>query len=575
MYRQHLAVFGFGLAMVLWGGDTCAAQEAEKNPLAAPPEAIRRWRAMRFGMFIHWGPVSLVGTEIGWSRAGPRRGHRSGRGTQVPVEIYDNLYKRFNPVRFDADEWVRIAQRAGMRYLVFTTKHHDGFCNFDSKLTDYKITSPESPYGRDICRQIADACHRAGLALGWYYSPPDWHHPDYHNGPRHARYIQYLHGQVEELLTNYGRVDIMWFDGLGGRSEDWDSPRLLRLVRRLQPEIVINNRGGLPGDFDTPEQRVGSFNRQRPWETCMTLGRQWAWKPNDQLKSATQCIQTLLRVVGGDGNFLFNVGPMPDGRIEPRQVERLEAMGQWLQRYGDGVYQTRGGPYMPGRWGASTCRDEAVWLFIMNWPEEGPLRLPPIDLAITGAKTRSGGQARLEQTPEGLAVWLDKDRRDAIATVIQLTVSGKAFDIQPVRVGSLSGSLAFGKPAKASNVYRDMHHRFGPDKALDDDPATRWATDAGTHEAWLEVDLGRPQEIGRAVICEAYAHRVRRYVLEGRRDGQWVTLHEGTTLGERAELRFAPVTARVVRLNIIQATEGPTIWEFQVFGPDDKPKHGT
>lgn len=535
----------------------------------APSSSVERWRAMRFGMFIHWGPVSLQGTEIGWSRAGLRRGHRTGRGTQVPVEIYDNLYKQFNPTEFDAHEWVRIAQDAGMKYMVFTTKHHDGFCNFDTQLTDYKITSPESPYGKDIVRQIAEACHEAGLALGWYYSPPDWHHPDYRNGDRHARYIEYLHGQIRELLTNYGKVDIMWFDGLGGSAEDWNSKPLFRMIRQLQPDIIINNRAGLPGDHDTPEQRVGSFNRDRPWETCMTIGRQWAWKPNDQLKSVQQCIQTLLQVVGGDGNFLFNVGPMPDGRIEPRQVERLRAMGQWLEKYGDGVYGTRGGPYQPGRWGASTCKDNKIYLFIMRWPDDGPLTLPPIDQKILSWRTRSGGEAQVEQTDSQITVALDPQHRDEIATVIEWTVAGKAFDIEPVKVLTFSRSVAAGRPAKASNVYRRQPN-YRADRAFDDDPTTRWATDAGTHEAWLEVDLQQPQLIGRFVIREAYAPRVQAFEIQAADDGQWRTIHQGTTIGEKATIDVPPVTARRIRLNITSATDGPTIWEFEVLPPSPK-----
>jgi alpha-L-fucosidase len=409
----------------------CPAQAGSSHAsLDAPTESMEAWRQRRFGLFIHWGPVSLKGTEIGWSRAGQRRGHRTGAGTQVPVEVYDNLYRQFNPVKFDADQWVQTAQDAGMKYLVFTSKHHDGFCNFDSKLTDYKITNSQSPYGLDICAKIADACHRVGLPLGWYYSPPDWHHPDYRRGDSHARYIEYLHGQVREILSNYGKVDIMWFDGLGGSAADWDAANLLGTIRQLQPGIVITNRCGLPADHDTPEQRVGGFNRERPWETCMTICRQWAWKPDDLMKSRQQCLQTLLQVVGGDGNLLLNVGPMPDGRIEPRQVQRLKEMGQWLAEYGDGVYGTRGGPFEPGRWGASTCKGNTIYVYVMNWPADGPLQLPAIDQQIKAARTRSGGEADVKQTSEGIAIRLDENDRDEVATVIELTVEGQAFDIK-------------------------------------------------------------------------------------------------------------------------------------------------
>ena len=551
------------------GSDSLAQTQSDADDFAAPAESIQRWRQMRFGMFVHWGPVSLEGTEIGWSRAGERRGHRSKRGTQVPVDVYDNLYKQFNPVKFDADEWMSVAKDAGMRYFVFTSKHHDGFCNFDSKLTDYKITSPESSYGKDIVGQLAEACHRAGLALGWYYSPPDWHDANYRNGDRHSKYIEYMHGQVREILGNYGRVDIMWFDGLGGKAEDWDAPRLFRKIRELQPNIVINNRCGLPADHDTPEQRIGGFNRERPWETCMTICRQWAWKPDDQMKSLQQCIQTLLQVAGGDGNLLFNVGPMPDGRIEPRQVERLKEMGQWLAKYGDGVYGTRGGPFKPGRWGAATCKDDKIYLFVMNWPADGPLQLPAIERKIVSTRTRSGGEAVVVQADEGIAITLPEADRDEIATVIELTVEGVAFEIAPVSVLHRSKSLAFGKPSEASNVYRKMS-TYGTGRALDDDPDTRWATDVGTKEAWLEIDLGEPTAFDQVMIDEAYEGRIRRFELEAGDDGQtWKTVLRGGTVGRDYRGTFEPVSARYVRLNILSASEGPTIWEFQLFPPSE------
>jgi alpha-L-fucosidase len=544
-------------------------------------------------MFIHWGPVSLTGREIGWSRGGERRG-RKGRGP-TPVEVYDNLYKRFNPVRFDADEWVRIARDAGMRYLVFTTKHHDGFVNFDSKLTDYKITSPESPFRRDVVAELARACHEGGLRLGFYYSQPDWHHPDY-RAERHARYVAYLHGQLRELCTNYGRVDIIWFDGLGGSAADWDAERLFKMIRELQPRIIINNRCGVRGDFDTPEQRVGAFDRDRPWETCMTICRQWAWKPNDRMKSVRECVRTLVRVAGGDGNFLLNVGPMPDGRIEPRQVERLLEMGRWLRSYGHTIYGTRGGPFKPGRWGASTCRGESVYLHVFEWPEGGfvlpatdqeVLRVRLVGRGAAGAEAGkdadrapgprrarvAGGGITLETTPEGLRIAVPPRSRRGIDTVVELTLDGPAEAIPPVSVpAARSGSLAFGKKAAASNIYRNMRE-YGAGKAFDDDPGTRGATDAGTRSAWLEVDLGERRTLARAVVREAYSGRVRSFELRRRAEGEWRTFHRGTTLGDpqaegaRAEITFAPVTARRVRLVILEATEGPTIWELQLFGP--------
>ncbi|MBC7289474.1 MAG: alpha-L-fucosidase, partial [Armatimonadetes bacterium] len=345
-------------AVGLWTWVTAAAQEngtpAAAHYLQASPEDMQWWLDAKFGLFIHWGPISLLGQEISWSRHDRAdQGHGS-----VPTEVYDNLYKRFNPVHYDPEDWVRIAKAAGTQYLVFTTRHHDGFCMFDTATTDYKITN--SPYGRDITRMLAEACHSAHFRLGFYYSPPDWHHPEY-IARNFGAFRSYVHAQLRELMTNYGRVDILWFDGLGMTAEQLDSRELFRMVRAHQAHIIINNRGGLPGDFDTPEQTIGHFRLDRPWESCMTLGTQWSWKPNDRIKSRDECIELLVRCAGGGGNLLLNVGPMPTGEIEPTQAKRLAEIGEWLRRYGESIYGTRGGPFRPTVTYCTTNRGNRVY----------------------------------------------------------------------------------------------------------------------------------------------------------------------------------------------------------------------
>ena len=377
---------------------------------------MKWWREARFGMFIHWGPVSLKGTEIGWSRGGERRGTSAKGKGAIPVEVYDNLYKQFNPVKFNAKEWVEIAKNAGMKYMVFTTKHHDGFSMFDSKLTEYKITN--SPFKRDVCKELAEACHKAGLGLGWYYSPRDWYHPDFAT-KNHARYVAFYLGQLRELCTNYGKVDIIWFDGLDSPRDLWgDAPKKsFEMIRSLQPHIILNNRGGLPGDFTTPEQQIGPFNDKGHWETCMTLCRQWSWKPNDKMKSLKECLHTLVRVVGGDGNLLFNVGPMPDGRIEPRQVKRLLKMGQWLEEHGNSIYGTRGGSFKPGTWGASTHKRNRVYVHILNVPEK-VLVLPTIPQKIVSSRLLSGAKVFVTQSNKAVEISVAKADTDPIDIVV-------------------------------------------------------------------------------------------------------------------------------------------------------------
>jgi len=396
-------------------------------------EALAQWRAMKFGMFIHWGPVSLKGTEIGWSR-----------GRQVPIQEYDRLYLRFNPTNFNARSWVRIAKDAGMRYLVITSKHHDGFCLWDSAYTDYDIMA--TPFHRDVLAELSAGCRAEGIRFGTYYSILDWWHPDYPLGspggkskkphPNMERYVQYVFNQTTELVKKYGPLFVMWFDG------QWEKPwkceygnALYRHLRRLQPDIIINNRINkhqctIRGDFDTPEQRIGRFNRTRPWESCITLGRQWAWRPHDRLKSFKQCLEILIRTVGGDGNLLLNVGPMPDGRIEPRQVQILRQIGRWLRKYGEGIYGTRGGPFLPGQWGASTCKGHHIYLFLLQPPKNGQLVLPKLPMPIQKIEILSGESLRTTATPDGKRVLHIGPQKQPV-TVLRIQVQGDAFQIPP------------------------------------------------------------------------------------------------------------------------------------------------
>ncbi len=405
----------------------------------APPAAIEHWKDLRFGMFIHWGPVSIVGTEIGWSRGGERRGRKDAKTGEIPVDVYDNLYKKFNPQKFNANDWVKLAKDAGMKYMVFTSRHHDGFSEFDSKYSDYKITSPECPYGKDIVRQVADACHRGGMEFGIYYSQPDWHHTDYRNGEEaHKRFIEYVHGQVRELCTNYGKVSMWFFDGLGGKAEDWDAVRLLRMMRELQPGIVINNRAGLPADNDTPEQRIGFAQFNRPWETCATVGRQWSYKPGDPLRPIEECLRGLVMSAIGDGNLLFNVGPRPDGLIEASHAARLREMGAFMRKYGQSIYGTRGGPFVApdekkrpagargfvlpegNWWGGSTHRGNLVYLHILRWPGEAVL-IPGVEKKLVKSRALTGGKAVVTQAAGGLEVRVAAEHRHAIDTIVELT----------------------------------------------------------------------------------------------------------------------------------------------------------
>ena len=365
------------------------------------------------------------------------------------------------------------------------------------------------------------------------------------------------------VSTNYGRLDVFWFDGLGKTAKDYDGEGLVKIIRGLQPQIIINNRTGLPEDFETPEQAIGGFQNDRPWESCITICQQWAWKPNDELKSLKECVHTLVRCAGGDGNLLLNVGPMPTGKIEARQADRLREIGAWLTKNGEAIYDTRGGPLKPGSWGVSTRRGNRVYLHILDW-SAGEIRIPDLGVAVTATRLLGGKKVSLSRSGDSYALSIPKEDRQDIDTIVVLELAGPADSIKPLAWSS--GSLAAGKPAKASNVFQNQAE-YGADKAVDDDPATRWATDWGTHDAWLEIDLGKETAFDAVSIDEEtqYGQRVEAFEVQYKANDEWRTCFKGTKIGPGFQADFAPVTARHVRLNITNATEGPTIRELRLW----------
>lgn len=429
--------------------DACAGEDAPRLPSAETQEQrdarLAWWREARFGMFIHWGPASVNGTEISWSRIGHPHDH-PGLET-VPPEIYDNLYKQFDPLKFDANAWMQLAKEAGMKYVVFITKHHDGFSMWPTKLRpEYSIAA--TPFRRDICKEIADAAHAHGLKLGWYYSTRDWTHPDYLVGDNKA-YDAFYRGQLEELLTDYGRVDLLWFDHVAGNWGDYDFMSLFNTLYRLQPGILVNDRAArfirptedrpaaeieelTKGDFDTPEQKVGTFQNTRPWESCMTItdckgGGGWSYRSDGRTRSAEECIRMLVKCVSGDGNLLLNVGPLPSGEIDPDQIAALKQVGEWLDKYGESVYGTRGGPYRNGEWGGSTYKGQTVYLHVFR-RRRSTLTLPALKTRIVKAAALTGGHVEVVRSGRRLKIEMDANARAPVVTVIKLELDGQAAD---------------------------------------------------------------------------------------------------------------------------------------------------
>jgi len=389
---------------------------------SVPPyeDRIRWFTDARFGMFIHWGVYSLLG-----------RGEWVMNRERTPHEEYKPLAQKFNPRKHDPNEWAHLAVQAGMRYMVLTTRHHDGFCLWDSQLSDF--TAPKTAGKRDLVADYAKACRKAGLKVGFYYSLKDWHHPDWlarqeGDRKRHRRFLEYIHGQVRELCTNYGKVDVLWYDGPGPYdAEGWESEGLNAMVRKLQPHILINDRSRLPEDFATVEQHLSRVEGGRPWEFCLTMNANWGYATRSPYKSTHELIDTLSLVAARGGNLLLNVGPKPDGTIPTRSIQRLKEIGEWMKVNSESIYGCGPHPLQWTSYGRVTAKGNALYLHMSkSWPGR--------EFATAGLKNRIrsatllGSRRRLTVKKRDVRMWvsgLPETPPHKHGSVIKIVTDGK------------------------------------------------------------------------------------------------------------------------------------------------------
>ena len=393
----------------------------------------REWfRDARFGLFIHWGVYSVL-----------EKGEWVMNQDKMTITEYEKLPPQFNPTAFDPDAWCQMAVDAGMKYITITSKHHDGFAMWDSKVSGYDVVD-STPYGRDILKQLADACQRHGLKLFFYHSQLDWHHPDYFPRGRTGqtagrpdsgdwnKYLDYMDAQLAELLTGYGPVAGIWFDGMWDKPDaDWRLGTTYKLIHDLQPAALVGSNHhrapfagedyqmfekGLPGRDPYGDGSVSAL----PLETCETINNSWGYNASDSSqKSVAELIHYLVQAAGNDANFLLNVGPRPDGTIQNAFRERLAEMGAWLRENGEAIYGTRGGPVPPRSWGVTTRNGDTVYVHVMS-DTDTEIVLPLLERPVRSARLLHGGPVTFETTSLGTIIRLPETGRDDYDTIIAL-----------------------------------------------------------------------------------------------------------------------------------------------------------
>jgi alpha-L-fucosidase len=398
--RQWLQTTGAGLAALAAtpvlgaapaAADTDAAgQTAATAPtlpdIGAPTRAKRMqwWHEARFGMFIHWGLYSVLGRHE-WVM----------ENEGIPVKEYEQLATKFTPRPNAAREWAALAKKAGMKYMVMTTKHHEGFCLFNSKLTNY--CAPQQACGRDLVKEYVEAARAEGLRVGFYYSLMDWHHPDGAKAAKdeaaRRRFVDYIHGQISELLSNYGKIDVLWYDVSWPLDvKGWESERMNEMVFRLQPDIIVNNRNKLDGDFSTPEQRIEAAQGARAWEACMTMNGSWGYHTSDDAwKTPKDIVNNLITCSRDEGNYLLNIGPKPDGSVPPESVKILESVGRWMSKNGSTIYGADKCKVTRSNYANFTRKGNTLFMHVRFWPGD-TVSLAGLKAKVTGAKLVATGQ---------------------------------------------------------------------------------------------------------------------------------------------------------------------------------------
>ncbi|MCX7007862.1 MAG: alpha-L-fucosidase [Kiritimatiellaeota bacterium] len=522
-------------------------------------ERMSWWRDAKFGMFINWGLYSI-----------PADNEWHMRLQKKSFAEYSKYAAQFNPVKFNADAWVALGHEAGMKYLVFDCKHHDGFAMFKSAASDYNIVDA-TPFKRDVMKEISDACPRHDIRFGTYYSflsdwgdkgggagCPKWD-PDFQDGDLHEYIKTVALPQLKEILSNYGPSAVMWFDydGATGITPE-ESARVVEVLK-TQPQIIVDPRlPGVKGDFATAERHLAMRTPKGDWEMCCTLNNVWGYD-HSPAKTLKQLLPYLIRAWGQGGNVLLNVGPSPEGIIPEDQVERLREVGAWMKTNGESIYGTTAGPFHYLPWGTATRKGSTVYLQIFDWPADGRLKVPLLNEIKQARLLGSSTNNMLKTSRENgrLIVELPAKAPHAVANVVALEVEGEPktdYD-----------SVVLNKPVKASANQKEAAF------AVDDRDSTSWNTPAPT--GWLEMDAGHPVTVATLRIVY-FGGTIKSWALEYKDGNEWKPILSGKDLrmggiiaGNCAVKTFAPVTAQIFRLHILESDKNARISNLELYPP--------
>ena len=521
------------------------------------------WREAKFGMFIHWGVYAVPARSGEWIM----------HSEKTPVAKYKEYAKDFNPVKYDPVAWAQLAKDAGMRYMVITAKHHDGFALFPSDATTWDIADA-SPYQKDLLGPLTMAAREKGLKMGFYYSQAqDWNHP----GGAKARYNEgdgwddaqkgdfdtYLKTialpQTRELITRY-KPDIFWWDTPTWMTKERAKP-FADTIRQI-PGIITNNRlgGGYAGDTSTPEQFVPVTGYPGDWETCMTIGNNWGYTTSDmaKLKPASDLIRKLADICSKGGNFLLNVGPKPDGTIPDGMIERLRETGKWVHANAESIYGTKAGPFSRLSWGCATRKGDKLYLHVFEWPRDGVLKVP-LNNKPAGAWLLAAPDKPLQVTAaeNRISIHVPENAINPANTVVVLRIEGEP-SVPPLPTAGASATAS----ATATGSI--------PAHVLDGTGDKRWFAPKETKEANLDLNLAKSATIAAYGFDEpdVWPRMSQGFRLLAEVDGQWRELAKGTTNGHGKASNIPPVTATRFRLELNRAAGGPGIAEFQLYQPE-------